>query len=327
MRNADGNKFKIGELELQSPVVLAPMAGVTDKAFRRVCADYDVGLMVTEMVSAKALYYGDKKTSRIMDIAEYERPVALQIFGCEAQLMADVVLSLNNHNHDIIDINMGCPAPKITKNGEGSALMKEPNRVYDIIKAVSLASDKPTTVKIRKGWDINSVNAVDIAKIAEDAGASAVSIHGRTRSQFYSGVADWDIIRDVKRSVNIPIVGNGDVFSIEDAIKLKEHTDCDGIMIGRGAQGNPWLLKKVAHYLKTGKILPEPSVEEKINQALIHFEYLISSKGEYIAMLEMRKHAAWYIKGLYGASKVKNSINQSTDVDEIRQMLYSLVSS
>ncbi len=319
------NILKIGSLELKSPVILAPMAGVTDRAFRKVCSKYDIGLMVTEMVSCKALHYGDKKTAKIMEISENERPVALQIFGSEPQLMADVIKNINEHNHDIIDINMGCPAPKIVKNGEGSALMKEPEKVYDIIKAVSEASTKPTTVKIRKGWDNDSINAVEIASIAQDAGASAITIHGRTRTQFYAGHADWDIIKKIKNSVSIPVIGNGDVFSIEDAVALKEQTDCDGIMIGRGSQGNPWLLKRVSHYLKTGDILAEPTVEEKVQQALEHFELLIQYKGEHIGMLEMRKHAAWYIKGIYGSSKVKNSINTSKDIDEIKRLLVSLI--
>ncbi len=314
----------IGNVHIDSPVILAPMAGVTDLAFRRVCKAYDVGLMVTEMVSCKALYYGDKKTAKIMDIKDYERPVALQIFGSDAGLMAEVVAKYNNHNHDIIDINMGCPAPKIVKNGEGSALMKEPKKAYEIIKKVAQASDKPVTVKIRSGWDSESINAVEIAELAQKAGANAVAVHGRTRTQFYSGKADWNIIRDVKDKITIPVIGNGDVFCIEDGIKMKNVTNCDAIMVGRGAQGNPFLLKRLSHYLKTGEILPEPTVSDKINQALEHFNFLIENKGEYIAILEMRKHAAWYIKGIYGASKVKAQINNSKSIDEIKYLLKSL---
>lgn len=317
--------MKIGDVNLDSSVILAPMAGVTDFAFRKVCKNYDVGLMVTEMVSCKALYYGDKKTAKIMQIEEYERPVALQIFGSDAVIMAEVVSNYNNHNHDIIDINMGCPAPKIVKNGEGSALMKTPQKAYEIIKSVADASDKPVTVKMRSGWDSSNVNAVEIARLAEQAGAAAVAIHGRTREQFYSGQADWDIIKDVKKSVDIPVIGNGDIFSIQDAIKMKKITNCDGIMIGRGAQGNPFLLKRVSHYLKTGEVLPDPTVSDRINQALEHFEFLIQDKGEHIGILEMRKHAAWYIKGIYGASKVKAKINCAKSVDEIKELLKSLL--
>ncbi len=317
--------FCIGNVNLESPVVLAPMAGVTDLAFRKVCKSYDVGLMITEMVSCKALYYGDKKTAKIMNIEEYERPISLQIFGSDPKIMAEVVEKYNDHNHDIIDINMGCPAPKIVKNGEGSALMKTPKKAYEIIKAVVDASTKPVTVKMRSGWDSSNINAVEICELAQKAGASAVAIHGRTRDQFYAGKADWGIIKQVKNSVDIPVIGNGDVFCIDDGIKMKQLTNCDSIMVGRGAQGNPFLLKRLARYLKTGEILPKPTVSDKINQALEHFELLIQTKGEYIAILEMRKHAAWYIKGIYGASKVKAKINCSKSIEEIQKLLLSLI--
>jgi len=239
--------------------------------------------------------------------------------------MAEAAETLNSHSNKILDINMGCPAPKIVKNGDGSALMKTPKLAGEIIKAVVDRSIKPVTVKIRKGWDESSVNAVEIAKIAEANGASAVIVHGRTRDQFYAGHADYNIIKDVKDALTIPVIGNGDVFSIEDAVRMKNETAVDGIMIARGAQGNPWLLKEVATYLRTGEIIAKPSFEEKIEVALRHFDLLIQIKGEHIGLLEMRKHASWYIKGMQGASKVKSELNRSKEIDEVKQLLKSLV--
>jgi tRNA-dihydrouridine synthase B len=317
--------MKIGELELSSPVILGPMAGVTDLPFRIICKEYGVGLLVTEMVSAKALYYKDKKTARIMKIDEKERPVALQIFGSDPQIMGQVVSQIDGHNHDIIDINMGCPAPKIVNNGDGSALMKTPELAEQIVKTVVEASSKPVTVKIRKGWDAQSINAVDIARRAEAAGAVAIAVHGRTRDQFYTGQADWSIIKSVKDAVKVPVIGNGDIFSIEDAVKMKEQTNCDALMIARGAQGNPWLLKQVSHYLKTGEKLPAPTPEEKVREALRHFELLVAYKGEHIGVLEMRKHAAWYLKGIRGGAVVRNAINRATDPDTLRKHLLKIL--
>lgn len=316
--------MKIGNVELASDVLLGPMAGVTDLAFRTICMDFDCGLMVTEMVSSKAMHYKDKKTASLLAL-DPDEIAAIQIFGSEPDIMGQVAETLNTYKNVILDINMGCPAPKIVKNGDGSALMKTPKLAGEIVKAVVDRSIKPVTVKIRKGWDDTFINGVEIARIAEANGASAITVHGRTRDQFYAGEADYDIIRQVKEAVAIPVIGNGDIFSIEDAIRMKDMTNCDGIMIARGAQGNPWLLKEVAHYLKTGEIFEKPTFEEKIKVALRHFDLLIAIKGNHIGLLEMRKHASWYIKGMQGASRVKSEINRSKDIEEVKHLLKSLV--
>lgn len=317
--------MRIGNLELKNDVILGPMAGVTDLPFRRICKEFSVGLMVTEMVSTKALFYGDKKTKKLMKIRDDERPISLQIFGSDVEVFEKVMPILNETNADIIDINMGCPAPKIVKNGDGSALMKKSDLAYQIMKIVKKNSKKPVTVKIRKGWDSNSVNAVEIALLAEKAGIDAIAVHGRTREEFYSGKADYDIIKEVKKSVSIPVIGNGDVFSINDAIRMKEYTNVDGIMVARGAQGNPWLIKQISGYLETGKIISKPTTEEKIRVALKHFDYLLEFKGERIGVLEMRKHASWYIKGMKNSTKIKNEINRTMDIDELKELLLSLI--
>ncbi|MBN2898951.1 MAG: tRNA dihydrouridine synthase DusB [Clostridia bacterium] len=316
--------MKIGNVTLSSDVFLGPMAGVTDLAFRKICMDFDCGLMVTEMVSSKALHYNDKKTAQLLEL-DPEEVAAIQIFGSEPEIMGEAAERLNPYSNVILDINMGCPAPKIIKNGDGSALMKQPKLAGQIIEAVVERSIKPVTVKIRKGWDDTSINAVEIARIAEASGAAAVVVHGRTRDQFYAGKADYEIIKRVKQALSIPVIGNGDILSIEDAIRMKAVTDCDGIMIARGAQGNPWLIREVATYLKTGQRIEAPTFNEKIDVALNHFDLLIAIKGEHIGLLEMRKHAAWYIKGMQGASKVKSEINRSKEVEEVRQLLKSLV--
>ncbi|MCT4604585.1 MAG: tRNA dihydrouridine synthase DusB [Marinisporobacter sp.] len=313
--------MKIGNVELENNVSLGPMAGVTDLTFRLLCKEQGVGLVYTEMVSCKGLYYNDKKTEQLLRIDEQEKPVALQIFGSEPDIMAKAAQRLNDHGNTIVDINMGCPTPKIVKNGDGSALMKNPQLVGQIVKAVANATDKPVTVKIRKGWDDSSVNAVDIAKIAEENGAKAIAVHGRTREQFYTGKADWHIIKEVKKAVNIPVIGNGDVFTVEDAIKMKEITNCDGIMIARGAQGNPWIFQRVAHYMKTGELLPEPIAEEKIKMALRHLEMLIENKGEYIAVREIRKHMGWYLKGIRNSAKIRGDMNTLKTKEEITKKL------
>ncbi|WIF95645.1 tRNA dihydrouridine synthase DusB [Caminicella sporogenes] len=317
--------MKIGNVQIENDLALGPMAGVTDLTFRVICKEMGCGLVFTEMVSAKGIYYGDKKTEKLLKIEEGERPVALQIFGSEPEIMAKVAEKLNNHNHDILDINMGCPTPKIVKNGDGSALLKNPKIIGRIVKSVVRASEKPVTVKIRKGWDESSINAVEVAKIIEQNGAKAISIHGRTREQFYTGKADWEIIKKVKEVVNIPVFGNGDVFTIEDAKAIKEITNCDGIMIARGAQGNPWIFKRINYYFQTGEILPPPSVEEKVSMCFRHLDMLIDNKGEYIAIREIRKHAAWYLKGIKNSAKIRNEINKSTSIKEIKNCLEKIL--
>lgn len=310
-------------VELKNNVFLAPMAGVTDLAFRLMCKEMDAGLLYTEMVSTKALFYGDKKTDMIMEIKEDEKPVALQIFGSDPRIMARVTdenLS-NKDDFKFIDINMGCPAPKIVKNGDGSALMKQPSLVREIVREVVSASNKPVTVKIRKGWDDNNQNAVQIAKIIESAGAAAITIHGRTREEYYSGLADWEMIKSVKDSVSIPVVGNGDIFEPEDALKMIEKTNCDAVMIGRGARGNPWIFKRTAHLLKTGELLPTPTDKEKIDMSLRHLELLFKVKPERMAIREMRKHIAWYIKGIKGSAEMRDKINRVDQRCELEETL------
>ncbi|MBN2797063.1 MAG: tRNA dihydrouridine synthase DusB [Clostridia bacterium] len=307
--------MNLKKLNIEGEVALGPMAGVTDRAFREIVKDFGCGLMFTEMVSAKAFYYEDKKTKEIMHIEDFEKPVGLQIFGHEPEIMAHMVENLQDFNHDVLDINMGCPAPKIVKNGDGSALMKDLKLIDAIVKAVVFKSNKPVSVKIRKGFA--EVNAVEVAKVIEQAGADFITVHGRTRDQFYAGKADWDIIRDVKKAVSIPVIGNGDIFTLDDAIRMKEHTGVDGLMVARGVQGNPWLIKEINAYFRTGKRIEGPSPEERIRVALKHLELLLKYKGDRRGMMEMRKHAAWYLKGLHGSSKVKDQLNQAVSSEEM----------
>jgi len=307
-------------INLDNNVFLAPMAGVTDMPFRVLCREQGCGLVYTEMVSAKGMHYNDIKSKALTAIAEEEKPAAVQIFGSDPDILAGIAEQLNNSDACLIDINMGCPAPKITKNGEGSALMKRPELVGEIVKAVSSASRKPVTVKIRKGWDDSSINAVEIAEIAEKNGAKAIAVHGRTREQYYSGKADWEIIKNVKKSVGIPVIGNGDIVTPEDAERMFEETGCDAIMVGRGAQGNPWIFNKILHYFKTGNILPDPTPEEKIKMIIRHMEMLVELKGMHIGICEMRKHISWYIKGLRNATYVKEKVFRLTSKDEIIDM-------
>ena len=316
--------MKIGNVETDNNIFLAPMAGITDLPFRIICKEKGAGLVYTEMVSAKALLYGDEKTKLLLKTCKEERPLAVQIFGSDIESIAYASKYVSEFA-DIVDINMGCPAPKVIKNGDGSALMRNPKLAAEVLTAVVKNSEKPVTLKIRKGWDDDSVNAVEIAKIAEECGISALAIHGRTREQFYSGKADWDIIAEIKQAINIPVIGNGDVFEVEDAVNMLEKTKCDAIMIGRGAQGNPWIFNRINHYMKTGKILPEPTLEEKITTAIRHMNLAVAEHGDYVAVREMRKHIGWYLKGLKNSAKYRDQINKITDYKEVIAILEEYV--
>lgn len=313
--------MNIGGFIPKNNVFLAPMAGVTDTAFRIICRQFDCGLVYTEMISSKGLTFNSVKTRAMLDIDDREAPAAVQIFGSEPEIMASTAeLISQNPKVAFIDINMGCPAPKIVKNNEGSALMKDMHLAEKIIKNVVKRSKKPVTVKFRKGWDETLINAVEFAKMAESAGASAVAVHGRTRAQMYEGNADWDIIRKVKESVKISVIGNGDVISPESAKRLLNETKCDAIMIGRGSLGNPWIFKRTVHYLNTGELLSEPSFEDKIDMALLHLSMAFEFKG-HRGIVEMRKHIGWYLKGLKNATSVRDIINKINDKDEIEKVL------
>lgn len=313
--------LKIGNVLLENNLILAPMAGVTDLPFRLLCKEQGAGLICTEMVSAKAIYFKNKNTESLMEIDERERPVSLQLFGSEPDLMAEIAKQIEPRNFDILDINMGCPVPKVVNNGEGSALMKNPKLVHEIVSKVSKAIQKPVTVKIRKGFTEDSVNAVEIAKILEDAGAAAVAVHGRTREQYYSGQADWEIIRKVKEAVSIPVIGNGDVDSPQKAEALVKETGCDGIMIGRAVQGNPWLFSRILHYQQTGELLPGPGMEEIKEMILRHAKVQLEYKGNYTGMREMRKHVAWYTTGMPHSASVRRMVNEVESYEQLEELV------
>ena len=315
------NTLKLGNLKLENNVFLAPMAGITDLPFRLICKEYGCGMVYTEMVSAKGLYYGSERTEELLLVHPKEHPIGVQIFGSEPDIMALMAERISSQNIELIDINMGCPAPKIVKNGQGCALMKEPEKIRNIVRAVVQSSSKPVTVKIRKGWDDSEINAVEIAKIASGEGAAAITVHGRTREQFYSGNADWDIIREVKESIDIPVIGNGDIFTPEAALKMFDYTGCDGVMVARGVQGQPWIFKGILHYLNTGQLLPEPSVPERINIALRQLDLAVELKGEKLGVIEMRKHLTWYLKGMRNANSIKDTINKLGDQEQVKNIL------
>lgn len=312
--------LKIGNVTLDNPLVLAPMAGVTDLPFRLLCKAHGVGLVCMEMVSAKAIYYKNKNTEQLLEIYPQERPVSLQLFGSDADIIAEMAAKIEDRPFDILDFNMGCPVPKVVNNGEGSALMKNSKLVEEILTKLVRAVKKPVTVKIRKGFDEEHVNAVEIARIAESCGVAAVAVHGRTRQQYYSGHADWDIIRQVKEAVQIPVIGNGDLHTAEDVCRMKEQTGCDGFMIARGAQGNPWIFEQILHKLETGEDLPRPTVQEVTEMVLRHARLQVEIKGEYTGMREIRKHAAWYTAGYRNSSKLRGKINEVETIQQLEEL-------
>ena len=314
-------KLRIGNTVLENNVILAPMAGVTDLPFRVLCREQGAGCVVTEMVSAKAVLYNNRNTRELLQIDPDERPAAVQLFGSEPDIMAEIAARLEEGPYDYIDVNMGCPVPKIVNNGEGSALMKNPGRAREVLAAMVKAVKKPVTVKFRKGFNDLSVNAVEFAKMAESCGVAAVAVHGRTREQYYSGKADWDIIRQVKEAVRIPVIGNGDIFTPEDAGRMLKETGCDGIMVARGAKGNPWLFGRINHYLDTGEVLPGPSMAEIKAMILRHGRMLVQFKGEGVAMREMRGHMAWYTKGMPHSATLRNEINQVETLEGFVELL------
>ena len=314
-------KLKIGNVELKNPYILAPMAGVTDLPFRLLCKEQGAGLLCMEMISAKAIQYNNRNTKALLEIHPEEEPVSLQLFGSDPEVISEIAKRIEELPFAILDINMGCPVPKIVRNGEGSALMNQPKLVYEIVSKTVKAIQKPVTVKIRKGFNDESINAVEIAKIIEDAGAAAVAVHGRTREQYYSGKADWDIIRQVKEAVSIPVIGNGDVVSGESALAMMCETGCDGVMIGRGAQGNPWIFSELVEYEKTGVMPERPNNEELKDLMLRHSRLQIQYKGEYLGIREMRKHVSWYTTGLKNSAKLRGEINAVESYEELSKLL------
>lgn len=314
--------MKIGNTEIKNNLFLAPMAGVTDLPFRKLCKEQGAGMVYTEMVSAKAIYYNNKNTKTLLEVDETEHPVAVQLFGCEPELMGEMALRIEEYGFDVIDINMGCPVSKVVNNGEGSALMKNPKLAEEIVAAMVKRVHKPVTVKLRAGFDKEHINAPEVAKAVEAGGAAAVCVHGRTREQYYAGHADWDVIRSVKEAVNIPVIGNGDILTARDALAMKEQTGCDGFMVGRGAKGNPWIFRDILTALETGVQPERPSVEEIVNMIRRQFQLMIAYKGEFTAVREMRKHISWYTAGYPASAKLRGELMKLESYVEVEELLY-----
>ena len=321
MENNKIRTLQIGNVTLPNNLILGPMAGVTDLPFRLLCKEQGAGLLCMEMVSAKAILYKNKNTKPLLTIDPRETPVSLQLFGSDPDIVSQIAHQIEDLPFDILDINMGCPVPKIVNNGEGSALMKNPKLAGEIIEKTVKAIKKPVTVKIRRGFDEDHVNAVEMARVAQESGAAAVAVHGRTREQYYSGKADWDIIRQVKEAVSIPVIGNGDLLCAEDVIAMEEQTGCDGFMIARGAQGNPWIFKQIIHYFETGQQLPKPELGEVADMILRQAKMMLDFKGEYIGIREIRKHAAWYTTGYPNSSRLRDAINTVETFEALEEMI------
>ncbi len=319
-------KLRIGNVTLENNLILAPMAGVTDLPFRLLCREQGAGLLCMEMVSAKAILYKNKNTEELLAIDPGENPVSLQLFGSDPHIMSEIAKQIEDRPFDILDINMGCPVPKVVNNGDGSALMKNPRLAGEIIEKTARAIKKPVTVKIRKGFDENSVNAVELAHIAQESGAAAIAVHGRTRAQFYTGKADWDIIRQVKEAVSIPVIGNGDIRTAEDVIAMQSQTGCDGFMIARGAEGNPWIFRQILHYFQTGEQLKRPDFRQVTEMLLRHARMQMEFKGEYIGIREIRKHAAWYTAGYRNSSKLRGRINEVENYEQLETLFREVLS-
>lgn len=311
----------IGNVEIKNNVVLAPMAGVTDLPFRLLCKEMGCGLLYTEMVSAKAIMYNNKNTEALLKVTPQENPIAVQLFGSEPAVMAEIAKRIEERPFDIIDVNMGCPVPKVVNNGEGSALLKNPKLVGEIVEAMAKAVKKPVTVKIRAGFDETSINAPQIAHVIQESGGAAVAVHARTRQQYYSGHADWDVISRVKETVSIPVIGNGDILCGEDAVKMFEQTKCDAVMIGRGAQGNPWIFKQINDYMTNGTEFTKPSANEVCDMIMRHAGMLIEAKGEYTGIREMRKHFAWYTAGMKHAAVLRNEVNHVEHIEQLEELV------
>ncbi len=317
--------LSLGNVTLANNLILAPMAGVCDLPFRMLCKEQGAGLVCMEMVSAKALQYNNKNTKALLEVNEKERPVSLQLFGSDPVCISEQAKRIEDRNFDILDINMGCPVPKVVNNGEGSALMKNPKLAGEIIEATAKAIKKPVTVKIRKGFDDAHVNAVEMAHIAQESGAAAVAVHGRTREQFYAGKADWDIIAQVKQAVSVPVIGNGDLLDAADVIEMEKQTGCDGFMIGRGAQGNPWIFHQILHYFETGELIGKPPMKEMVDTMLRHARLQVEFKGEYLGIREMRKHAAWYTAGYKNSSKLRGRINAVETYEQLEALFQEVL--